>query len=192
MDSNTIRTFIALNLGPEIQDAILNIQAGLKKIDCNVKWVEPQNIHLTLKFLGDVEPKKIDVLKQTLTNLCASVEPIETGLTQLDAFPSMDRPQVLWVGLKDNDRQLMALAKTLEKTLERLGFKRNEKPFSPHITIGRTRPLKNISLLSQAISEFSLSTNLLQTFNNVALYKSTLTPQNPIYEVLCEFSLDKH
>lgn len=184
---NTIRTFIAIDLDPTIRRAIEQIQDFLKKLDCHVKWVKPENIHLTLKFLGEVKLKKIDAIKQTMENILKNTESIDTELTQLGAFPSANHPRVLWAGLKDDERRIVRLAASLEEGLGKIGFKKEQRPFSPHITIGRMRSPRNLILLSKAISDYPLPAGLTQTIQSVTLYKSTLTPQGPIYEILEEF-----
>lgn len=183
----TIRTFIAIDLNPDIKQAIERMQSHLKEIDCNVKWVSPANIHLTLKFLNDIDPKTIDTLKRVLENLLQNIDPFKIELTQLGAFPKINDPRVLWAGLKDDKQQITQLATSLEKKLKAAGLKKDQRSFSPHITIGRVRSPKNSDLLSQAISNYSLPTGITQTVQSIALYKSTLTPEGPIYEMIRRF-----
>jgi 2'-5' RNA ligase len=185
--SKTIRAFIAVDLNPTIKRTIEDIQNHLKKSDCAVKWVRPENIHLTLKFLGDVNIKKINSLIQTLADLFCNTKPIETQLTQLGAFPNIKRPRVLWVGLKDDKQNIVQLARSLEENLGKIGFQKDQKPFSPHITIGRLPAPKNIQALTQAISSYTLPPAQAQTVQQVILYKSTLTSQYPIYKKLAKF-----
>ena len=184
MGSNTIRAFIAFKLNTDIQQVVRHIQDRLMKLDCNIKWVTPENIHLTLKFLGDVKLKNIGSIQQILRETFSGIPPIETQLTDLGAFPDIDYPQVLWVGLDDDRRQLAGTAKTLEKALGKAGIKKSGKPFSPHITIGRVRSPRNIASLSQAMTQYTLPDVPKQIFDEVMLFKSTLTPQGPVYERL--------
>ena len=182
--NNTIRTFIAVPLSAEICQAIGQIENNLKKLDCNIKWVRPQNVHLTLKFLGDIKPKRIDVLKETFEDLFRNAGSIKIELTQLGAFPNIEHPRILWVGLKDDEQRIARLASMLEEGLGAIGFKKEEKPFSPHITFGRIRSPRNLNLLSEAISDYSLPINLKQTAQNITLYESILTPKEPIYKAV--------
>ncbi|MCK5180642.1 MAG: RNA 2',3'-cyclic phosphodiesterase, partial [Candidatus Omnitrophica bacterium] len=165
------------------------IQDHLKKLDCNIKWVKPENIHLTLKFLGDVKLKKIDALKQTLDGLLQGSGPVDIELARLGAFPGIEYPKVLWAGLKDEDGKIAQKVFALEDGLGRTGFKKEDKPFHPHVTIGRTRSPKNLKLLSEALSNYPLPIGLKQTALHITLYKSTLTSQGPIYESLNETKL---
>jgi 2'-5' RNA ligase len=187
-----IRVFIAIDLDPKIRQTIKSIQDHLRTIDCNVTWVRPENVHLTLKFLGEINPKRIDSLIPELSNALQNIDPILTKLTQLGAFPSIQYPRVLWIGLKDHHQQIFQLVSSLEKRLATIGFKKERKAFSLHITIGRIRSPKNINKLSHAISSYTLPSRITQTVLSVALYKSTLTPQGPIYEVLKRFPLYKN
>ena len=182
--SNTLRTFIAITLNSEIQQFLSRTQDHLKKLGCDIKWVKPENIHFTLKFLGDVKLKKIDEVKQTLENLAKNMQPVDIELTQLGAFPNVQRPRILWAGIKDEEKRITQFAKLLEDHFGKIGFKKEKKPFSPHLTIGRIRSPKNLNLLSEMISKYSLPVDLKQTAQNITLYKSTLTPAGPIYEPL--------
>ncbi|HLG38521.1 MAG TPA: RNA 2',3'-cyclic phosphodiesterase [Chitinophagaceae bacterium] len=186
--SNTIRTFIAIPLTPEIRNMITPIQDRLKKLDCNISWVKPENIHLTLKFLGDVKMKKIDTIKQVLENLFQSTRPIPMKLSKIGAFPDINHPRILWVGLNDGGRQITHLVSLIEDECGKIGFKKEEKPFNPHITIGRIRSPKNLHLLAEAISNFAIPDHLTQLSQTIILYQSTLTSQGPVYEILKDFS----
>ncbi len=188
--SNTIRTFIAIPLAPEIQQTIGQIQNHLKALDCNIKWVKPDNVHLTLKFLGDVKLKKIKLLIQVFENIFKVVEPLNIELTRLGAFPDSKHPRILWVGLKDEGGRIAQLVSFLEDECGKIGFKKEERSFSPHITIGRTRSPRNLSLLSEAVAHYLIPDGLIQISKYIILYKSTLTAQGPMYEPLYELDLD--
>ena len=187
---STIRTFIAISLNQEIQQALSTVQKRLKKLDCPIKWVNPGNIHLTLKFLGDVLVEDIDKIKKELDDISRNIGSIKLELTQLGAFPNIDRPKILWVGLKDDDHKIADLVSVLENNCEKLGFPKESRAFSPHITIGRIRSPKNLKVLSETLAQPLLPTNLAQEATHMTLYKSTLTPQGPIYEILQEFIFD--
>jgi len=186
--NNTVRTFIAIPLNSHIREVLIETQDHLKKLDCNIKWVKPENIHLTLKFLGDVKQKRIDTIKQILDDLFRDTDPLTMELTQVGAFPNIDHPRILWIGLNDNDQSLAQIVSNLENNLGKAGFKKEDKPFSPHITIGRIRSPKNLKPLSEAINNYSLPDGIAQTIDHTVLYQSTLTSQGPIYEILQDFN----
>jgi len=185
--NNTIRAFIAIDLDPKIRQAIGQAQDCLKKLDCNIKWVKPENAHLTLKFLGDVKLKMIETVSEILTNIFRNTPSIPTELTELGAFPDMDHPRILWVGFKDDRHQLAQLTAVIETKLGKIGLKKDRKTYHPHITIGRTRAPKNLKLLTGAMSNYKLPGGSAQTIKSAVLYKSALTPQGPIYETLKNF-----
>lgn len=185
---NTIRAFIAISLKTEIQQTLSRVQEQLKELDNHAKWVKSENIHLTLKFLGDVLIEDINKIKKELEHISKNSEGIKIELTRLGAFPNAEDPRILWVGLKDDDHRIFNLASILEDKFEQLGFKKESRPFSHHITIGRTRSPENLKALSSAISRHSFSENPIQNADHITLYKSTLTSAGPIYETLGEFN----
>jgi len=187
--SDTIRAFIAIPLDPKIQHTIERIQDHLTKINHDVKWVTPKNIHITLKFLGDVTTEQINSVKQTLANLYQNTRPFTVELSQLGAFPNIDRPRTLWVGLKDNKQRLSRIAVSLEKALGKIEFQGDKKPFSPHITIGRIRSSKNIDALSESMSNHQFFENCTQTISKIILFQSTLCSEGPIYQSLYQIKL---
>jgi len=186
--SNTNRTFIAVDTSAEIRKTLQQVQDHLKACDCNIKWVKPKNIHLTLKFLGDVNPKIIIDVQNVLNEIASKSEHFVTELTQLGAFPSIHRPRILWAGLKDDNKNIVRLVTLLESKLGTIGFKKESKPFSPHITIGRIRSPRNLKTLTQELADYSIPIDILQSIQKITLYKSTLTSSEPIYEVLKEFN----
>jgi len=189
--SDTIRAFIAIPLEPKIQHAIECVQDHLKKTNSDVKWVTPKNIHITLKFLGDVDTEQINSVKQTLANLFQNTRSFKVELSRLGAFPNIDRPRTLWVGLKDSKQRLSRIAVSLEKALGKIGFQGDQKSFSPHITIGRIRSSKNISALSKSMSNYQISENCTQNISKIILFQSNLCPDGPIYKSLYQIKLKK-
>jgi len=183
-----IRTFIAIEIDQNLKKILTDAQNRFKEIDCSVKWVRPENMHLTLKFLGDVPVKKIDLLKHSLKKIFF-MPSFETELTELGGFPSIERPRILWAGLSDEQGYLTTLVKTLEHDLGKIGFRKDRKSFHPHLTIGRIRTPKNIDRLSKTISDYPLPSGMKQTVRTVTLYQSTLTPTGPIYEPLETYPL---
>ena len=125
-----------------------------------------------------------------MENLFKNTGPIKMQLAQLGAFPDIEHPKVLWVGLKNDEQKIIQLVSKLEKGLGEIGFKKEEQLVHPKITIGRTRSPRILSALSKAVSNYSLPIKLTQTAENIILYKSTLTSAGPIYEALQRIKLD--
>lgn len=183
-----MRTFIAIELGENIKEALSKIQSELKGADADVKWVSPENIHLTLKFLGEVKEEKIPKIIQCLKDVCNSVMSFDIKIENIGAFPSLRSPRVIWAGIEEGKEKLLQLAGLVEDALVKLKFHKKERKFSAHITIGRVRSPKNKAALLQVMEQLQFDP-LSQTVKSVVLFKSTLTPKGSIYEKLCEEKL---
>lgn len=143
MGMELIRTFIAIELPHTWQVALADLQATWQQQDRQiadqVRWVAPENVHLTLKFLGDVPVSKITTLQTTLTALCQSQTPFQLTMGSPGVFPNPSRPRVLWVGLTGDLPHLQHLAQVIEQGLIPLQFAPERREFSPHLTLGRVR-----------------------------------------------------
>lgn len=179
-----MRSFIALPLNSQIQTAIDEIQTRLKKTESDVKWVKPEQAHLTLKFLGDVPEKNLEEIKRTVAEVCSQIQTISSSLTQLGAFPKPDYARVIWAGIDDPEQKIAALASAIEEALVPLKFPKEKRAFKPHITIGRVRSDRNLRALARGLENYSLPANLHQNFNEVVVFQSTLTQAGPIYSAL--------
>ncbi len=186
--SGTLRTFIAIPMGPSIQKTASDVQEDLKRLFLDVKWVKPPQIHLTLKFLGDVEEEKIATIKQIMAKHLPMFKAFDAQLTQAGAFPSARHPQIIWLGLKDVQGEIKKIVELLENELEQAGFKKESRDFHPHVTIGRVRSQKNIRALSEKLGALSLPPTH-ERIERVILFKSTLGPGGPAYEELASIWL---
>jgi RNA 2',3'-cyclic 3'-phosphodiesterase len=189
-----LRAFIAVEIPAAIQQKIHQETASLRKgIDSLVRWVPPQNMHLTLKFLGDVSPNSLEFIKQMLRTEAENVPCFEMYLAGLGAFPNLKRPRVLYVGIQAPPR-LEALARGIESASRRLGYEPEERPFSAHLTLGRVRQNAN-AMEQQQIRRAVDGTqvDLLGTakVDSVHLYKSDLNPGGSVYTRLYSAPLKK-
>jgi len=184
MMSETIRTFIAITLNPDIRETLQKIQSHLRKTGADVKWVNPENIHLTLKFLGDTPVEKLPEIIKILQSTAHSIPSFSFSLTHIGAFPKPEHPQVIWIGIEQGKADVTRLAQTLEDHLERLGFAKEKRRFDAHVTLGRTRSGFNRFALSKEIKQYRLGQELQQSVDHLVFYKSTLTSHGPIYEVI--------
>ncbi len=132
---STIRSFIAIPLNAEIISRIEKTQKELKALPADVKWVNPRSIHLTLKFLGNVEEGGIETIAQGIQNGIKGFKPWSAAVKNMGAFPSLKSPRVVWVGIEDQGGQLVALQNQIEKEMSKLGFEEekhgNFHPISP-------------------------------------------------------------
>ena len=153
-----MRTFIAIDLTDEIKDELAQLQARLKYSGADVKWVAKDNIHLTLKFLGEVPDEKIEKVSSELDMAAKETKQFEMTINDIGAFPKLDFPRVVWVGLDKGAAESKELAQKIDERLERLGIQRESRAFSPHITIGRVKSAKNKAALKEKILCSQLST----------------------------------
>jgi 2'-5' RNA ligase len=184
-----MRTFIAISLPAHIKERLASLQNQLKATGADIKWVEPQNIHLTLKFLGEIDDEKLEKTSSILENVAKDKNSFQIRIYSLGAFPKIISPRVIWVGIDKGDRQTQEIAKALEEKIVKIGIPKEDRAFSSHITIGRTRSGLNREGLVKEMNYLADSfgkENLEFSVNKISLFKSTLTPKGPLYEVLKE------
>jgi RNA 2',3'-cyclic 3'-phosphodiesterase len=186
---STIRSFIAIPLNPEIISRIEKTQKELKTLPADVKWVNPQSIHLTLKFLGNIEEGNIETIAQGIQNGMRGFKPWSAAVKNMGAFPSLRSPRVVWVGLDDQGGRLVTLQNHIEKEMSRLGFEEEARKFSPHLTLGRVRsPKGKNELVKYLLDERERVFGEIKV-DRVILFKSELKPTGAVYTVLKEFTL---
>lgn len=188
-----LRAFIAIDIPPEIRQAISSQTASLRKESGRaMRWVSMENIHLTLKFLGEVSAPNLELLAQALRAECAQTAPFTISVENLGCFPNPRRPRVLWIGLSVPP-ELTRLQRLVESTAARLGYTPDEKPFSPHLTIGRVREQaapEEIQTLRSLLERTTVARLGTFTVNEVHLYKSDLKPEGPVYTRLVTAPLE--
>lgn len=181
-----MRLFIAIELSDEIRDTLSQIQSHLKYAGADVKWVEKDNIHLTLKFLGEVDEKKAEEIKSVLCEIAKTTKPFETTLKDIGAFPKIESPRVIWAGLDKGVIESRALAAKIDDELSKIGFEKETRPFAAHLTVGRVRSPKNKEALKEKVLCYRSSVISPHIASSVVLFQSTLTPKGPIYTKLHE------
>ncbi len=188
-----MRTFIAIEISEEIRNGLAQIQSHLRYSGADVKWVEEQNIHITMKFLGEVSEEKSEKIKNILAKIASETEPFEITIRDIGAFPKIEYPRVIWAGIDKGANELKELAQKTDDALSRLGFEKERRPFAAHLTIGRVRNLsKNKAALKEKIEALNLKPlTLNQCISSVILFQSTLTPKGPIYTKLHEVKFSK-
>ena len=177
-----VRAFIALELSQEIKQAIADYVAPLRALDKGVSWTKAENVHLTLKFLGDVPKPQIEKVAAALREVCASFTPIAAEAIGSGVFPNEHRPRVLWIGMNESAGKLVEFAQRIESECQRLGFEKEERGFTPHLTIGRVKEGKAANVV-KALREQPFPARQI-VFQECALMQSELRSAGSIYTVL--------
>jgi 2'-5' RNA ligase len=177
-----MRTFIAIEFDEAVRRQLGAIQTRLKPKCPKVKWVDPRQIHLTLKFLGEIAEGQVAAVGEALNALAGGCRPFEVKVEGLGCFPPGGGVDVLWVGLKDPSGQLAACQAKCEELIEPLGFPRERRAFSPHLTLARNRDPASGAKIRAALTAEPPAVVGTQTVTGVTFYHSTLTPQGPIYK----------
>jgi len=183
-----LRTFIAVEISRQMQEIIQQKTESFRKaIGPNlVRWIATENIHLTLKFLGDVSPANIDTLTQMLRTQADSCPSFDIHISGLGSFPSSKRPRVLFVGIQA-PAELEALWRGIESETARLGYESEGRGFSPHLTLGRVKQYCSASdqqRIRKALTEMKVDSLGTARVDSVHLYKSELKPGGSVYTKL--------
>ena len=186
-----IRCFLALDLPDALRPQLALVQGGLKRSHGDVRWVAVGNIHLTLKFFGNVPDAEIEPLAAAAREVAASQAPFQLQVTQAGAFPNMTSPRVIWVGLGGDVLPLAQMFHQLEKAFAVLGYLPEGRAFNPHLTLGRVKSPANRHRLALALEKLPPLNWPPFMVNEIILFKSTLTPQGSIYTPLQVVPLGK-
>ena len=178
-----MRLFLALPLPQDILDYLVTIKKDLGNRDAKINWVAKKNMHLTLKFFGNITSAHIPALQKALHTIRSSA--FNVTLSQFGVFPSIDNPRVLWVGLIPEE-PLFTLQSLIDQ--ETLSFGKQEHTFSAHITLGRIKSFKQKKLFLEKFQALSLQHKTI-SFDHFFLYQSTLRSSGPSYKVLEEYTL---
>ena len=183
-----MRAFVAVELEEEIKKSLSRVQTELRKLDEDIKWVHPQNMHLTLRFLGETVEQKIPLIIQLLKEAAGGKRPFTVEIKDIGGFPSLESPKIIWAGIEKGKEELTLLALAVEDTLVKLKFPKENRAFSAHFTLGRVRYIKNRQSFQEKIRQIQFRP-LTQEVKSLILFKSTLTPKGPIYDKLGEACL---
>ncbi len=187
-----MRAFIAVNLPETITKGLNSMQRQMEKTKADVSWVRPKSLHLTLKFLGEIDNAQLAMLKENLPAVCGKHTRFGIDISCLGAFPDLAFPRIIWAGIGANADKLTALAVEIESALTAAGFAPEARPFAAHITLGRVRSNRGRKELSAALENIKGQPQTMQLafpVDSLTLYKSTLTPAGPLYETLATINL---
>lgn len=188
-----LRLFWAINLPEDIKAKISNIQDRLKESGSDAKWVERQNLHITVKFLGEAEPGMVGEIAGAVSEKLRGYGEFRLVLEGLGFFPAAANPRVLWAGLKGDVKILKEIAGAVDQCMSGLGYPQEGRKFSPHLTLARVRSSRNLEDLVKRVGEEESSVNALGGFRalSVDLMQSNLGRQGPAYSVLRQLRLTR-
>ena len=179
-----MQCFIAISLPEELKAKISGIQEKLKAAGADVSWTRPEGMHLTLKFFGEIEDKRIPKIEKALDAVVNGIPTFTLSVSGMGTFPDMRRPRVIWIGLKEDGGNLLRLQKGVEEDLKKTGFPSEDRRFTPHITLGRIRSNKNTDKLLRLIEEEKVEELGSFDVSEVHLIKSELKPAGAEYTEL--------
>lgn len=191
---SVVRAFIAVDLPPDLQDRLAQITDELRAQmgDVPIRWVPAQNMHLTLKFLGDVSLNNLDVLADILRGETADREPMVISLGGLGAYPKTRRPRVIWVGV-EAPAAMEAIQRGIDKQTGRVGYARDRRPFSPHITLGRVSrnaTPRDVRIIGDILNIKKVGFLGVARVREIHLYRSDLQSGGAVYSRLFSASLN--
>jgi 2'-5' RNA ligase len=185
-----VRTFIAVDVGKSIRDRLVNLQETLARAGTEVKWVEPENLHVTLLFLGEVDDRHLPAVCRVVADCADQQAPFLLSVETAGCFPTPRRPRVLWAGVGEGRQPLCTLHDALEAPLLDLGYyRREDRQYTPHITLGRVKSDRPTEKLSAALAKQAGWQGGEITVREVLVMSSELTSEGPIYTVLSRAKL---
>jgi 2'-5' RNA ligase len=186
-----LRTFIAVAASAEVRGAAVKLMNRLRvsPAAANVKWVAPENLHWTLQFLGDVDDRDIPEVCQAVAAAAGECTIFDIEARGAGAFPTVDRPRILWIGAGEGSREMTVLHAAVERRLKKRGYRGEERRFVPHITLGRAGRKGQPQSLASELAELADYDAGSMLVDEVTAYSSQLGPDGPTYDVLARAPL---
>ena len=184
----TIRTFVCIELPASLRQRLDGLQQQLRPLGGGISWSQPEGIHLTLKFLGDVETGRIAAVGEAVANAMRGFAAFPITVAGTGGFPNLSRPRVLWVGIQEKSGQLMNLQLRIERELTALGFPREERRFSPHLTLGRVKDPEAAQAAARALQQHGFAPESF-TPSGVIVMRSDLKSTGAVYTPLKSIEL---
>lgn len=185
-----MRLFTALPLPDYIEQKLGDISDLLKEQGGKVRWVPAENIHLTVRFLGETEDERVPKLVRVLDEIVPQFDPAVVVIDRLGGFPNIRKPRVIWAGLAEDDNveRLTKMTRQIELAVRKLRFEPEKKGFKPHLTLGRVKDPKSVQTLASFIESYRFDPIQVH-LGRVVLFRSTLTPKGAVYERLHEVKM---
>ena len=187
--SQKVRAFIAIELPDSIRSLLDQVQQELKSLRLKARWVRAENIHLTLKFLGDIDAGDIDNIGGAMADTAADSAPLALKIGGIGFFPGIKRPRVIWVGLGGDIPNLLNLQRNLEDRLVPVGYAKEKRSFKAHLTLGRIRQAANPETIRRILKEYIELGDHQFMADRIILFKSVLKPSGAVYSPLKQTDL---
>lgn len=184
-----MRLFVAVNIAEGVRRRLAAAQARLVATGADVKWTDLAGFHFTLKFLGEVEESRVGQVQEAAAAALWGQGSFRLALGGVGGFPSARAPRVVWVGVREGEQALAALAAALEAALEPLGFAREQRPYSGHLTLGRVRTPRGREALAAAMAALADQDFGGMAVEKVELMQSRLSPRGAAYSPVAAFQL---
>ncbi len=184
-----LRLFVAIDLPQNIKENLKMLIQELAKSAKEARWVAPENLHITFKFIGNFPEENLAKLIESLTTATKKIRKFELKLGKLGAFPTSKKARIFWIGTEKSELEIERLHKLIDSALEKFGIEKEGRKFHSHVTLARFKNPQNVENL---ITESTNTMLIKDTFkvNEVSLFKSVLTPKGSIYAILKNFPLE--
>ncbi|MFN4196961.1 MAG: RNA 2',3'-cyclic phosphodiesterase [Caldimicrobium sp.] len=190
-----VRAFLAIDLPWDIKKALYNLKNIPEPKEIKLKWVEEENLHLTLKFFGNISENLVEKIFKLCEKACQDIFHFRIALSEIGIFPEVGDPRVLWIGIENSSENIMDLYRKIEKALKPLKLDNKKEKFHPHITLMRIRNINNMMEFQQYVERLKKEAQKLKGLsfivNEIVLFKSDLFPSGPKYEPLKRIALKK-
>ena len=187
--TETLRTFIAIELPDTVRDFLLQLQNDLKKRRLQVRWVRNENIHLTLKFLGNIDALQIQEISRAIGQAAATQGPFDLKASGIGVFPTIRNTRVIWAGLSGDVEALRSLHTTLDRHLEKQGIQRERRPFKGHLTLGRSKGKIDARQMADAIVACGGVASEIFSVDHVSFIQSRLQKGGAVYRRIMQAPL---
>lgn len=184
MAVRSLRTFIAVEMSPEVRSHARQLIARLQDCGAKATWVKPEAMHLTLKFLGEVDLLDTPAVCDAVAAAVADLPPFEIEVQGAGAFPTAARPRTVWLGVRRGQEELIALHDAVELALSRLGYRQENRRFRPHLTLGRARGDRGLEELGEVVRQHADFVGGVASVDEVVVFSSELESGGPIHEPL--------
>ncbi len=185
-----MRVFLGIGLPAGVRETIVSAIRQVRDLHPPVAWTAPKNLHITLNFLGEILPERVSLIERSMRIEASGIDPFSLTAEGGGAFPGTRNPRVLWVGFLEPLELVRQLQQNMENALSRDGFPREDRPFHPHITVGRTRGALPPAWGARFVQVLSGKRFGVVPVSSFTLYESRLGPGGAVYTPLCDFRLE--